>query len=149
MLSLEVTVMRPCRPQAPPSVEGGAWGRPSTSPAPRARWPAVEGAGGPALGEVKYTIALARVDPVPTSRRGLLRGVEEIMSEYSAVRGGKLKLKSGLIGGQKKKKRKREHSKHDEDGEYKHGGKWIHCLWELKTSLLHTYTNYIQVAGGK
>lgn len=43
------------------------------------------------------------------------------MSEYSAVRGGKLKLKGGLVGGQKKKKRKREHSKHDEDGEYKHG----------------------------
>ena len=43
------------------------------------------------------------------------------MSEYSAVRGGKLKLKGGLVSGQKKKKRKREHSKHDEDGEYKHG----------------------------
>ena len=46
------------------------------------------------------------------------------MSEYSAVRGGKLKLKGGLVGGQKKKKRKREHSKHDEDGEYKHGREW-------------------------
>lgn len=45
------------------------------------------------------------------------------MSAYSSVRGGKLKLKSGAVGGHKKKKRKREHSKHDDEGEYKHAGK--------------------------
>lgn len=50
------------------------------------------------------------------------------MSEYSAVRGGKLKLKGGLVSGQKKKKRKREHSKHDEDGEYKHGREYYSSL---------------------
>lgn len=44
------------------------------------------------------------------------------MSEYSSVRRGKLKLKSGAVGGLKKKKRKRDHSKHDDDGEFKHSG---------------------------
>ena len=38
------------------------------------------------------------------------------MSEYSAVRVGKLKLKGGKGTIGKKKKRKREHSKHDESG---------------------------------
>ena len=52
-----------------------------------------------------------------SGRPGVLK-----MSEYSAVRGGKLKLKSGTVGGHKKKKRKREHSKHDDEGEYKHAG---------------------------
>ena len=45
------------------------------------------------------------------------------MSEYSAVRGGKLKLKSGAVGSHKKKKRKRERSKDDAGGEYKHSGR--------------------------
>lgn len=53
------------------------------------------------------------------------------MSEYSAVRRGKLKLKSGTVGGHKKKKRKREHSKHDDEGEYKHAGEKMcpACVW--------------------
>ena len=71
------------------------------------------------------------VDDCVTTFTFLYRGVEVLkcqdlarMSEYSAVRGGKLKLKGGLVSGQKKKKRKREQSKHDEDGEYKHGREW-------------------------
>ena len=57
------------------------------------------------------------------------------MSEYSAVRGGKLKLKSGAVGGKKKKKRKRESSKHDDSGEYKHAGKECFFLCGLYHNL--------------
>ena len=64
------------------------------------------------------------------------------MSEYSAVRGGKLKLKGGLVSGQKKKKRKREHSKHDEDGEYKHGREYmVHVVSCTDPSIKHLPTH--------
>lgn len=48
---------------------------------------------------------------------------QEIMSEYSAVRVGKLKLKGGKGTLGKKRKRKRDHSRSDEseDGPLKHG----------------------------
>ena len=54
------------------------------------------------------------------------------MSEYSAVRVGKLKLKGGKGTLGKKKKRKRDHSRLDEDGEHgplKHGEPFFHSEW--------------------
>ena len=62
------------------------------------------------------------------------------MSEYSAVRGGKLKLKSGAVGGKKKKKRKRESSKHDDSGEYKHAGK--DCCLSLPVGRIQLCSQY-------
>lgn len=62
------------------------------------------------------------------------------MSEYSAVRVGKLKLKGGkgILG--KKKKRKRDRSKADEDGEY---GPLKHGTWRQVSALEQVKDNAI------